>query len=159
MVRKITFILSALLLMAVGASAQVTTSALSGLVTDENDHPMIGASVQALHVPSGTSYNAVSNLDGRFTIQGMRTGGPYTVQVSFVGYAPQTFEGIRLQLGNTYSLAMGITAKRNTKIPIPPIQWEKLLQKRVAWVIASTSVKIVAPVVVKPELISNTASM
>ena len=65
-----------------GLNAQVTTSALSGVVTDENNESMIGATIQAVHTPSGTKYNAVTNLDGRYTIQGMRTGGPYRVEVT-----------------------------------------------------------------------------
>ena len=61
--------------------AQITTSALSGKVTTQDTkEEVIGATVQAVHVPSGTRYATVTNIDGRFTIQGMRTGGPYTVR-------------------------------------------------------------------------------
>ena len=62
--------------MTICASAQVTTSAVSGQVIDENQEPVIGATVVAVHEPSGTMYGAVTNIDGRYTIQGMRTGGP-----------------------------------------------------------------------------------
>ena len=55
-------------------------------------------------MPSGTTYNAVTNIDGRWTIQGMRVGGPYKVQVTYIGYAEKTYEGINLQLGETYNL-------------------------------------------------------
>ena len=74
--------LVAMFFVALSASAQVTTSALSGVVTDENHEAMIGATITALHTPSGTKYNAVTNMDGRYTIQGMRPGGPYSVTVS-----------------------------------------------------------------------------
>ena len=47
----------------------------------------------------------------------------------------------------------------NTRIPIPPIQWVKLLQKSIQRGRASTSERILAPVVVKPEAVSNTASI
>lgn len=98
------FALVAMLLTAMGINAQVTTSAISGVVTDENNEVLVGATVQAVHVPSGTKYNAVSNLDGRFTMQGMRTGGPYIVKVSYVGYETSQYDGIALQLGETFTL-------------------------------------------------------
>lgn len=65
---------------------------------------MIGATVQAVHVPSGTRYATVTNIDGRFTIQGMRTGGPYTVTISYVGYTTQVVKDVTLQLAETYNL-------------------------------------------------------
>lgn len=104
MVKKIKFFaLLAMLFVALGVNAQVTTSALTGSVTDGNE-TLIGATVTAVHVPSGTKYNAVSNVDGRFTIQGMRTGGPYKVTVSYIGYEAAEYNDIYLQLGNAYNL-------------------------------------------------------
>ena len=97
-----------------GLNAQVTTSALSGVVTDENNESMIGATIQAVHTPSGTKYNAVTNLDGRYTIQGMRTGGPYRVEVTYVGYQPQVAEGVTLELGETYNLDVNMSVNANT---------------------------------------------
>lgn len=89
---------------AVCASAQVTTSAISGHLVDESQQPVIGAAVTAVHTPSGTRYNAVTNNDGRFVIQGMRTGGPYTVTIHYIGYSTLTFEKLYLELGNTLPL-------------------------------------------------------
>jgi hypothetical protein len=89
---------------AVCAQAQVTTSAINGSVVDENSQPVMGAAVIATHTPSGTRYRAVSNADGRFVIQGMRTGGPYTVTVSYIGYATTTYEKLYLELGNALPL-------------------------------------------------------
>ncbi len=78
----------------------VTTSSMIGLITDTKNEPLIGASVVATHVPSGSKYGAITQLDGRFTIPGMRVGGPYRVVVSYVGYQSQTFENIFLSLGS-----------------------------------------------------------
>ena len=86
------------------AFAQVTTSSLSGLVVDQNGEPVIGAAVLALHEPSGTVYGAVTNADGRYTIQGMRTGGPYKVDFSCLGYQEATYTGVTLQLAETFTL-------------------------------------------------------
>jgi len=85
------------------AMAQVTTSALSGIVTDA-EGPVFGATVQAVHTPSGTHYGTITNEKGAFAIRGMRVGGPYEVTVSYVGAATRKFEDITLQLGETYNL-------------------------------------------------------
>lgn len=92
-----------LVLTAAGVNAQVTTSAISGKVTDEQNETVIGATIVAVHEPSGTQYGAITNVDGRYTIQGMRTGGPYKLTVSYVGYQSAVFTGIMLELGNTYT--------------------------------------------------------
>ena len=89
---------------AVSAFAQVTTSSLGGRVVDETGMPVPGVAVLATHVPSGTTYGVVTNLDGRYTIQGMRTGGPYTVEVSMLGYATVRYTDVTLQLGEIFNL-------------------------------------------------------
>ena len=81
--------------------AQVTTSSLSGKIVDDKG-PLPGATVIATHIPSGSSYFTITNSEGRYTMQGMRVGGPYTVEVRFVGYTPKKVEGITLKLGETY---------------------------------------------------------
>lgn len=86
-------------LMSLSVWAQVTTSSLSGIVTDTNGEPLPGATVVATHTPSGTTYGTVAQTSGKYTIPGMRVGGPYTVKVSFIGYREQTYENIYLSLG------------------------------------------------------------
>ncbi len=95
------FLLMLSALISLTAVAQVTTSGLSGLVTDESNQPLIGATVIAVHTPSGTQYGTVTNATGRFNMQGMRAGGPYTVTYSYVGYQTVEFPGVELQLGET----------------------------------------------------------
>ena len=94
----------AAMLMAVVASAQVTTSALGGRVVDANGEPVIGAAVVATHTPSGTVYGVITNEAGRYTINGMRAGGPYSVEVSCLGFQSVVVTDITLQLAETFSL-------------------------------------------------------
>ena len=87
-----------LLTLSLTAVAQVTTSGINGIVTANNEE-VIGATVSAKHVPSGSVYRAVTNMNGRYTITGMRSGGPYEVEVSYIGYQTKKFTGIQLSLG------------------------------------------------------------
>ena len=89
-------------------NGQVTTSGISGKVTAEGEL-LIGATVQAVHEPSGTTYGTVTNADGRYSLQGMRTGGPYTVEGSYVGFQKAVYKNITLQLGETYLLDVKLT--------------------------------------------------
>ena len=102
MQKRLFFLIATLLTLSLTALAQVTTSGISGKVTmnDEKGEAVIGATVQAVHGPSGTRYGAVTNAEGRFTIQGMRAGGPYTVTVSYIGAQTKSFDKITLALGN-----------------------------------------------------------
>jgi hypothetical protein len=81
-----------------------TTSALTGRVVDSKGQALPGTTILATHVPSGTYYGALTNNEGFFTIQGMRPGGPYKIEVSFVGYSKKTFTDITLLLGEAYTL-------------------------------------------------------
>ena len=80
-------------------SQGVTTSGISGIVTEANGQPLPGANVVATHLPSGTRYGAVSNVEGKYSIPGMRVGGPYRLTVSFIGFSTQEIDGIVLSLG------------------------------------------------------------
>ena len=104
---------AALLLVTTLVSAQVTTSGMSGKLTDEAKEAIIGAVVNAVHTPSGTRYGAVTNEDGRFFIQGMRPGGPYEVNITYMGFKPKSVKGITLELGETYN--MNIVINEDTK--------------------------------------------
>lgn len=81
-----------------------TTSSMTGRITDTRGEALPGATVVAVHVPSGTVYGASANAEGFFLIQGMRPGGPYRVEVSFVGYTKRNYTDITLFLGETYNL-------------------------------------------------------
>ncbi len=84
--------------------AQVTTATLTGQISDEKGEGLPGANVVAIHTPSGTRYGASTNLEGRYTIPGMRIGGPYKVVITFVGYKERTQENVFLSLGNAIDL-------------------------------------------------------
>lgn len=114
MQKRFFLLIAMMLTFSVSIMAQITTSSLTGKVTAAESHEeIIGASVQAVHVPSGTRYAAITNIDGRFTIQGMRTGGPYTVTVSYIGYQTKELTDVTLQLGETYFLEVWLPEEAN----------------------------------------------
>lgn len=82
--------------------AQVTTSSISGTVKQMDGEFLIGASVTAIHGPSGTKYFTISKKGGTFTLPGLRSGGPYTITVDFVGLKQQSLSDINLALGDDY---------------------------------------------------------
>ncbi|MFN7262117.1 MAG: carboxypeptidase regulatory-like domain-containing protein [Cyclobacteriaceae bacterium] len=116
--RKNLLLTLALLLSAtMGLMAQgVTTATISGKVTGTktmvnaeqrattDGEVLPGANVVAVHIPSGTTYGSSSRSDGRFTLPGLRIGGPYKVSVSFVGYQEYVLEGLNLSLGQNFAL-------------------------------------------------------
>ena len=94
---------------AVSAFAQVTTSSLNGRISDKSGEGVPGATVVAVHTPSGTQYFAVANAEGRYFINGMRAGGPYSVEISCLGYRTVTTTDVTLQLAEPYSLNVTLT--------------------------------------------------
>ena len=111
MQKRLLFLVAMMLTLSLTAMAQITTSSMAGKVTldDQNGEEVIGATVVAIHEPSGTRYTAVTNTSGRFAINGMRTGGPYEVTVSYIGFQPKTVKGITLQLAETYNLSVWLS--------------------------------------------------
>jgi hypothetical protein len=81
-----------------------TTSSMNGKIVDTKGIPLPGATIVATHVPSGAIYGATANTQGMFSIQGMRPGGPYKIEVSFVGFGKKTFTEITLNLGEIFVL-------------------------------------------------------
>ncbi|MEJ7830088.1 MAG: TonB-dependent receptor, partial [Segetibacter sp.] len=79
-------------------NAQVTTSSLSGTVKDSQGQDLVGASIRAIHQPTGTNYSTISRAGGNFTINNMRPGGPYLVEISFVGNRSEKYDDIYLKL-------------------------------------------------------------
>jgi len=84
-------------------NAQVTTSSISGTVRQSNGEGLTGATITAIHQPSGSKYVTVSKKGGSFNIPGLRPGGPYLVSCEFVGFKKQDLEGVTLTLGDDYT--------------------------------------------------------
>ncbi|MEM1339604.1 MAG: carboxypeptidase regulatory-like domain-containing protein [Bacteroidota bacterium] len=107
--KKLYLAVATFFMVAFAFSQGVTTSALGGKITDASGEPLPGASVVAIHVPTGTTYGAATDFDGFYRISGMRTGGPYTITFSYVGFNDEIKEGVFLSLGATERISSQLT--------------------------------------------------
>lgn len=87
----------------VSAFAQVTTSSMSGKVTDAQG-PVPGAAVVAVHQPTGSQYYAITDNGGRYNLNNITAGGPYKVEISCLGYTTQIYTDINVALSDNYAL-------------------------------------------------------
>ncbi len=90
------------------AFAQNTSSALSGRVTDAEGRPIAGATVDILHVPSGTRRTIITDAQGRYGSTGLRVGGPFRVTVTADGFQGEATDNLTLALGETASLIVDL---------------------------------------------------
>lgn len=99
-ITKIVRLLTVLLAFPFALLAQVTTGSISGSVKDSKGTALTGATVEVLHVPSGSLYRAASGKNGIFNVPSLRVGGPYKVTISYVGFKQEIIDDIYVQLGD-----------------------------------------------------------
>ncbi|MCL6272621.1 carboxypeptidase regulatory-like domain-containing protein [Muricauda sp. 2012CJ35-5] len=85
-------------------SQGVTTSSIGGRILDGEGEPLLGTNIKVTHLPSGTLYGGTTDFDGYFRISGMRPGGPYKVEISYVGFNDYVEDSVYLQLGEAYRI-------------------------------------------------------
>ncbi|BFG70126.1 carboxypeptidase regulatory-like domain-containing protein [Sediminibacterium sp. KACHI17] len=108
--RLLQFVIAVLLMPALSL-AQNTTSSMSGTVKTTTGEELVGATVTATHEPTGTVYRVQSRTGGRFNINNMNPGGPYSVEVSFVNFANEKKTEIYLSLGESFKLDFAMANK------------------------------------------------
>ena len=83
----------------------VTTGVVAGIVVDSQGGVVPGVTVIAIHQPSGTTYEGITQADGRFFIPGMRVGGPYKVTASLPGFGTEAMDSVNVTLGGATDLS------------------------------------------------------
>jgi hypothetical protein len=114
MLKRIVRCLLALLLFPFALAAQETNSSISGNVKTAKGEALVGATVTATHVPTGTIYRVATRTGGRYNIYNLRPGGPYTIEVTYVGYAKEKKEDVFLNLGENSAQEFELTDKSTT---------------------------------------------
>lgn len=94
----------------------VTLGSLSGVVRDAQGSVVPGATVVAVHTPTGTRYEAVTEADGRFNLLNVRVGGPYEVTISLAGFRPETLTAITVTLGDAVDVAATLQLASITEV-------------------------------------------
>ncbi len=82
----------------------VTTGAVSGRVVDDAGAPVAGASIAVVNTATGAASRATTARDGRYLVQGLEVGGPYSVTARHPGFAPQMRDGQMLTLSQNLTL-------------------------------------------------------
>lgn len=114
----IAFVIAAVLIQSGAVFAQVTTSAISGRVTDGTGNPVAGVTIEAVHVPSGSAYSTTTNSSGFYNLPAVRVGGPYTVKAIAAGFNEQTRENIQLGLGTTGTVNFDLSAAIDVEVTV-----------------------------------------
>src|SRR6478672_11351001 len=89
---------------AVGRAQGVTTGVVSGRVVDEIGNPVVGASISVVNTATGATSRTIAARDGRYLVQGLDVGGPYSVTVRHPGYQSQMRDGQMLTLSQNLTL-------------------------------------------------------
>ena len=92
------------LFVTIASFGQITTSSLSGVVKNEKGEALAGATVHAVHQPTGSEYRTNTNKSGVYQIPAIRVGGPYIIHVSYVGYKMAELTDINTLLGVTSNI-------------------------------------------------------
>lgn len=82
--------------------AQETTAEIQGIILEKNASPLAGATITAIHQPTGTKYTTTTRKDGRYNLGNLRVGGPYEISVSYVGFKEEKQSEVYLLLGQSF---------------------------------------------------------
>ncbi len=108
-IRNIVRLLIVLLISPFALTAQVTTGSINGTVKDTKGTDLLGATIEVLHVPSGSVYRASSGKNGVYNIPSLRVGGPYNVTITFIGFAKENLTDVYVQLGEATKINVVLT--------------------------------------------------
>ncbi|MEO7925042.1 MAG: carboxypeptidase regulatory-like domain-containing protein [Chitinophagaceae bacterium] len=104
MLKRILFLFALAIMASPFLFAQITTSSITGVVKSTTDEALTGASIVATHLPSGTKYSTTTRSGGVFSIPNMRVGGPYLIEITFVGYDKEKYEEVYLKLAESFTV-------------------------------------------------------
>ncbi len=113
--KKITLlsVIALFFMMTMSYAQGVTTSSINGRVLDNTEGPLPGANIVAIHVPTGSVYGAVTDFDGFYRISNLRSGGPYNLTISYVGFEDFKKEDFFLSLGETSNISTAMIESAN----------------------------------------------
>lgn len=118
---RIGFGLAVVVLGSVPCRAQGTTaSGIQGTVRTATGEPIDDARVTATHTGTGYGVEVIARR-GRFVIQGLESGGPYSVSVRRIGFEPQRRDGLVVGAGTSVSTDFVLRESATTLDPVRTI--------------------------------------
>jgi outer membrane receptor protein involved in Fe transport len=88
------------------AAQGITTGAVTGVITSDQGQPVGGAVVRITNRSTGVSTSAQTRENGRYFIQSLQVGGPYTVEVRRIGFQPVVQNDVTVTLSQTTRVDM-----------------------------------------------------
>lgn len=104
-----TFLFSTLMLLSASSRAQRSFTDVRGVVHDESDKPVIGASVVIRNTSTNFTTGTKTDTNGIFTVR-VPAGGPYKFSFSNVGFTTQVLSGYHLKDSTAFSLDVTMKA-------------------------------------------------
>ncbi|MDB5240513.1 MAG: TonB-dependent receptor, partial [Spirosoma sp.] len=95
-------------------SAQTTQASISGLILDNKQTGLPGATVQVRNESTGFTTGTVTNAQGDYSFKELPLGGPYTIRVTFIGYGEQKRTGYALNQGDAVRVNIGMQESDQT---------------------------------------------
>lgn len=108
--KKIIPVVIAMLALPLFMMGQVTTSSINGSIVNDKNEGLVGATIVAIHEPTGSKYTTVSQSGGRFVLENVTPGGPYTLTATYTGLSDYKKSDIMLPLGDRYNAVIELTA-------------------------------------------------
>ncbi len=120
-------VLLVILISVIKVNAQETTAEIQGLITVGNAG-IAGANITAIHQPTGTKYVTTSRNDGRYNLSNLKIGGPYLLEVTYVGLKTEKQDDITLLLGQTFkaNFAMRETSSTLKEVVVSSNKQDKI---------------------------------
>ncbi|WP_438482134.1 TonB-dependent receptor [Oleiharenicola lentus] len=86
----------------------IVSAGVTGVVRDSGGRPVSGASIEAVHVPTNTTYTATTGSTGRYTLRNLVVGGPYTFTANATGFQSAEQTEVITQLGSDIDVNFGL---------------------------------------------------
>ncbi|QQD12059.1 TonB-dependent receptor [Sphingobacterium sp. UDSM-2020] len=84
--------------------AQTTTSSVTGIVKQSTGQTTTGATIKITHQSSGATFSGSADSNGRFNIANLQEGGPYKIEVTYIGQKPVVYDNVFLKAGEALQL-------------------------------------------------------
>jgi hypothetical protein len=86
--------------------AQTTQASISGVISEQNNAPLPGATIRVRNESTGFSTGTVTNVKGEYVFKEIPLGGPYTVTVTAVGLGEQRRTGYMVNQGDDIKVSL-----------------------------------------------------